>query len=95
MLLALIAPRAVYVASASEDSWADPVGEFISLKYAEPVFGLFQLSPLPVTQQPSVQTPVKSSNLGYHLRKGGHGLSLYDWERFMDFADTYYGTLAK
>lgn len=95
MLIALMAPRAVYIASASEDAWADPVGEFLSLKYAEPVFSLFHLSPLPITQQPPVQTPVKSSNLGYHLRKGGHGLYLYDWERFMDFADAYYGSLAK
>ena len=86
MLLALIAPRLVYVASASEDKWADPVGEFLSMKYAEPVFKLFSLAPLPAQQQPPVNTPVKSRNMGYHLRKGIHNLVLYDWERFMDFA---------
>lgn len=97
MLLALMAPRAVYVASASQDAWADPEGEFLSLKYAEPVFNLFNIAPLPVKEQPGINSPVKSLHLGYHLREGGHGLYLYDWERYMDFADAYYGrgTFAK
>ncbi len=92
MLIALMAPRAVYVASASEDEWADPKGEFLSMKYAEPVFQLFDLKPLPAKAQPQANTPVKSSNLGYHMRKGGHGLELYDWERYMDFADVYFSS---
>ncbi len=91
MLLALMAPRAVYVASASQDGWADPEGEFLGLKYAEPVFKLFQIAPLPVKHQPAIHEPVKSAHLGYHLREGGHGLFLYDWERYMDFADAHYG----
>ncbi len=90
MLIALMAPRAVYVASASEDHWADPLGEFLSMKFAEPAFRLFDLDPLPAEDQPPVNTPVKSVNLGYHLREGNHGLYLYDWERYMDFADIYF-----
>jgi hypothetical protein len=90
MLIALMAPRAVYVASASDDTWADPVGEFLAVKYAEPVFRLFGLKPLPVKEQPAIESPVRSSHLGYHLRRGGHGLELYDWQRFMDFADVHY-----
>lgn len=85
-LIALIAPRAVYVASASDDQWADPVGEFFSLKYAEPVFKLFGLNPLPVTEQPGINSPVKSASMGYHMREGVHNLMLYDWEMYMDFA---------
>ena len=85
-LIALIAPRAVYVASATEDQWADPVGEFLSMKYAEPVFNLFGLKPLPVKEQPAKNIQVKSSNMGYHIREGAHNLTLYDWERYMDFA---------
>jgi dienelactone hydrolase len=92
MLLALMAPRAVYVASASQDAWADPKGEFLSVKYAEPVFKLFSIAPLPAKEQPGVNSPVKSVHLGYHLRDGGHGLFLYDWQRYMDFADAYYNS---
>ncbi|MDA0195757.1 MAG: acetylxylan esterase [Bacteroidetes bacterium] len=90
MLIALIAPRAVYVASASDDEHADPKGEFLSMKYAEPIFALFDIDPLPVNEQPQINSPAKSLNLGYHLREGGHGLELYDWQRYMDFADAYF-----
>ena len=38
MLLALVAPRALYVASADQDLWADPRGEFLSLAASSPVF---------------------------------------------------------
>ena len=90
MLIALMAPRAVYVASASEDAWADPKGEFLAVKYAEPAFALFGLAPLPVSEQPPANTPVASRHLGYHLRAGGHGLEQYDWEQYLDFADAYF-----
>ncbi len=94
MLLALIAPRAVYVASASKDTWADPKGEFLSMKYAEPAFQLFDLAPLPIEEQPPVNTPVSSVHLGYHMREGGHGLELYDWKQYMNFADTYFPSIS-
>ena len=90
MLIALTAPRAVYVASASEDAWADPKGEFLAVKYAEPAFVLFGLTPLPVSEQPPTNTPVASKHLGYHMRAGGHGMEQYDWEQYMDFADAYF-----
>ncbi|MEO6784811.1 MAG: prolyl oligopeptidase family serine peptidase, partial [Chthoniobacteraceae bacterium] len=46
MLDALIAPRLLYIASASEDSWADPKSEFLAAVHAGPVFGLFGLKGL-------------------------------------------------
>ncbi len=86
MLIALMAPRAAYVASASEDAWADPVGEFLSVKAAEPAWGLFGDTPVMPRTPPPIETPVHGRRLGYHLRQGGHGLRDYDWEQYIAFA---------
>lgn len=90
MLMALIAPRAVCVGSAQEDRWADPKGEFLSLKYAEPVFELYNISPLPAKDHPPVDTPVQSTHMSYHMRSGKHNLTPYDWQQYMNFAERYW-----
>ncbi|MBL8027019.1 MAG: T9SS type A sorting domain-containing protein [Fibrobacteres bacterium] len=89
MMIAMLAPRLVYVASATQDAYCDPEGEFLSCVYAKPVFSLYNIAALPDTAMPPANTPLadESSNIGYHLRTGIHDLLLYDWERFMDFAD--------
>lgn len=86
-LVALMAPRAVYVASAEEDLWADPRGEFLSLVHASPVFGLWGGAAIEESQMPGLEEPAHFGRLGYHVRRGGHNLTLYDWMRFVDFAE--------
>jgi hypothetical protein len=93
-LLALIAPRPLYVASAVDDRGADPKGEFLSVKHADPVYRLFGGKGLGASEFPAVDHPVHGDALAYHVRTGGHDITLYDWTQFMDFADRNFKTPA-
>jgi len=88
-LIALMAPRPVHVASAQDDQWADPRGEFLSAKNAEPVYALFGKKGLGVADMPAVNLPVLGDGLAYHIRDGGHDIKPYDWAQYLDFADAH------
>jgi len=88
MLIALIAPRAVCVGSASQDLWADPRGEFESAVRAGPVYRLFDKSGLGApSDMPALGTALGGDGLHYHIREGKHDLNAVDWGFYMDYAD--------
>lgn len=88
-VIALCAPRLVYVASASGDWGSDPKSEFRACVAASPVWGLWKQSGLAQATMPAADTPLQEGSIGYHMRSGEHDLKSYDWQRFMDFADRH------
>ena len=88
-LLALIAPRLLCVASATDDYWAGPRGEWWAAKLASPAWELYGKKGLVADAYPEPEKPQQEGCVSYHLRKGPHFLAPYDWNRYMDFADRH------
>ncbi len=88
-LIALIAPRPVYVGSGEEDSWSDPKGEFLSAANAESVYNLYGYTGIGSLDLPTVNIPV-GHRVAYHVRSGGHAVMPFDWENYIKFADKWF-----
>lgn len=85
-LLASIAPRKVYVSSAQEDQWADPISEYLCCVAASSAWTAQGRQGFVHPERlPQVGDRFAQGDMGYHLRTGTHFLSRYDWTRFCDF----------
>ena len=90
-LIALLAPRPVYIASATEDQWADPKGEFLSGVHATPVYEfIFGAKGLDAKEMPPSDTPLQDGSIAYHIRSGRHDITQYDWKQYVKFADKWF-----
>jgi hypothetical protein len=89
-LLALIAPRPLYVASATEDLGSDPKGEFLATLSASRVYQLLGKKGLGIGQMPAPDRPVMH-DVGYHVRTGKHDVTEFDWDQYLNFADLQWG----
>ncbi len=89
MLMALIAPRALYVASAEQDDWADQRGEYLSLVHGSEIYRLYDPDISLTPQMPGLNQPVIRAKLAYHIRSGKHDVTDYDWEQYLGFADQH------
>lgn len=90
-LLACIAPRPLYVATAQHDLWADQKGQWMGTYNAAPSYLLYNKKvAFKSSEQPPINQPIVESSIGYHVRSGVHGLELYDWEKYMQFIEYHF-----
>ena len=89
LLLSLIAPRPLYIGSAIDDPFSDPEGEFLAARAVSSVYALYGMKGITEENTPSVEHPV-GDVVAYHVRRGGHDVTAYDWEQYLDFADRHF-----
>lgn len=90
MLIALCAPRPVYVNGGLTDQWSDPRGEFLAMVAAGPAYRLLGAKDLGTTELPPLDQPVTGGDLAFHYHSGGHMAVPADWKAFLDFADRHF-----
>ena len=90
MLIALSAPRPVFISGGTADQWADPVGMFKAAVAAGPVYRLLGKKDLGTTELPAVDTPLVSGDLGWNYHTGVHTATPADWKAFLDFLGKYF-----
>jgi (4-O-methyl)-D-glucuronate---lignin esterase len=90
MLIALSAPRPVFITGGTQDQWADPVGEFKAAVAAGPVYKLLGKHDLGTTALPPLDTPLTKGDIGWHYHTGGHAATEADWKAFLDFVGKYF-----
>ena len=90
MLIALSAPRPVFITGGTADQWADPVGMFKAAVAAGPVYRLLGKKDLGTTELPALDTPLTGGDLGWHYHTGGHTATPADWKAFLTFLGKYF-----
>lgn len=84
-LIAMLAPRAVYIGGAIEDLWADNDNQFLSCVAASKAWGLYGCEGIITPDKlPECGDALTDGDVGFHLRKGTHYHSRTDWLIYMD-----------
>jgi len=92
LMLSLMAPRPLYVASAEGDQWSDPKGEFLSAVSASRVYELLRKPGIGTATMPPVDQPTDQSRfVAYHVRSGKHDVTAFDWDEYLNFLDAHFG----
>lgn len=88
-LIALIAPRPVFLSTGSLDQWSDPRGTFLAAVAAGPVFNLLGAEGLDADKFPPLDNPIMHT-VGFDCHKEGHEITKADWDRFLEFANMHF-----
>lgn len=94
-VIALNAPRPVFVTGGTEDQWADPHGEFLALVAAGPVYRLLGQKDVGATVLPALDVPLISGSLGFLYHTGKHVITAGDWRAFFEFTGRHFGVTGR
>jgi len=87
-VLALIAPRPVYLGTAQGDKNADPEGEFETAKASHSIYKFLGTKGFPYTTFPALNEPLYGQ-IGFHIRPGGHDVKNFDWIQYLNFSNLH------
>jgi hypothetical protein len=90
-LIALCAPRPVFVSSGSqqvEGGWVDAKGMFLGAAYAGPVYRLLGRKDLGTREFPPMETALIEGDIAFRQHSGGHTTGP-NWPTFLNFASRY------
>lgn len=90
-LVALSAPRPVYISSASEDHWADPEGEWLTAVNSAPVYALYGLEGVAGPTMPALGHCDDYGAVAYKIHSGIHALWWDDWLDYIKYAKRCFG----
>jgi hypothetical protein len=90
MLLALVAPRPVFLTGGTTDQWSDPKGQFLAAVAASPVYSLLGKNGVGAAAMPRPGTPLVAGDLAFHEHTGGHVITPAEWKLFLEFAGRYF-----
>lgn len=88
-LMALVAPRPVFLNGGTQDQWADPHGAFLAAVSAGPVYRLLGKKGLGSNQMPEPDGALVSGDIAFRYHAGGH-TDAPDWPAFLQFARRYF-----
>lgn len=91
MLVALCAPRPVFISSGSpavEGGWVDGKGMFLGGAHASPVYELLGKKGMGTYEMPAVEEAVVTGDIAYRMHAGGHTTGP-NWPFFIEWARKY------
>ncbi len=90
-LLAMCAPRNIYICLGEEDIYADYESEILAALAAGEVYRLYGMDGL-VAEDKEITVPAKfpDGKIGMHIRRGTHYVSRHDWSDVMDYRDKHH-----
>ena len=89
-LLALIAPRPVFISAGATngDGWVDAKGSFMAAAGAGPVYKLLGKKDMGTTEFPPIETGLMDGDISFRQHSGGH-TAAPNWPTFYEFAGRY------